>query len=319
MENYIHLSAETPTLFCVEGQNLGTSQSNQDYITIVSDQQNLNIACYPLNDTETKIPQMLNLNFLGNTLFANNEFAQSYLLANNHFKVCISLPTAIIFRPNVLQKNISFDTIQLSLFDGTMQYVLIQNNNKNYKITLNKHIKKASFQVFGQYYALLGKTGILDYVLIFDQLGNTIFEESNDKIELKSNTILTLQKMHDIARHGYVCTYTIDNNLLKTKEQYSVYLDEHPYYAQNQYTIGLAFLEAVNIGNIDLARYYLSDQLNSILSTEQITGYFGNYLEFEPNFLTNANNTIFFMYPDNIVKLYTFKVQYNKIVDITTD
>ena len=44
-----------------------------------------------------------------------------------------------------------------------------------------------------------------------------------------------------------------------------------------------------------------------------------DYLEFEPNFLTNANNSIFFMYENNIAKLYNFEVKNDKIVDITTE
>ena len=319
MENYIHLSAETPTQFYVEAQNLGTSQHSQDYVTVVTDQQQLDVTCFSLDTNSVAVPLLLELKFLGNKILTNNEFTQIYQLAPQHFKVCVTLPTAVVLKPSVLQKNVNFGTMHLSLFDSTMQYIILQKEDKNYKISLNKHIKNANFQLFGQYYALVGKNNEQDFLMIFDQFGQVIFEETKDMIELKQNTILTLQKMHDIARHGYVCAYTLDDNTLKTKEQYSVYLDEYPHYAQNKHLIALAFLEAVNIGNITLARSYLCDQLNSVLSTQQITGYFGDYLEFEPNFLTNANNSIFFMYENNIAKLYNFEVKNDKIVDITTE
>ena len=176
-----------------------------------------------------------------------------------------------------------------------------------------------NFKNFNKYYALTGKCENKDYLLLLDKLGNIVFEDCADLIELNKNNISTLNKIQDIAKHGFVSIYKVEENNITLTEQYTVFLNQTPTYTKNKYCISTAFLEALNLNNLKLARYYLSDELNATLNDQQLTSFFGDYTEFEPNFLLDANNSVFFVYNSNIVKTYNFEIKENKIVDITTD
>lgn len=317
MEYFLYLCSTSPAQFFVHNTNIGQTQSTQDYISIKTDETNFFIMCYAT--TKPLLPQCANINILNNTILCTNSNIRIVKLYKNYYKIQFNLPLCITYKPSVLKKNILLNNCNLSFFDSTMQYVLISNNNGNYKITINYVIENAEFKIFNKYYALLGKVENKDYLLIFNNLGNVIFEDCTDVIELTQNTISTLNKMQDIAMHGFVSVYKFEENSITLKEQYTVFLKEKPIYTKNKFCISIAFLEAININNIKLARYYLNDELNASLTDQQLTNFFGDYLEFEPNFLTNANNSIFFVYSNNVTKLYNFIIKQDKIIDITTD
>ncbi len=318
MEYFIHLCSTMPAQFFVHNTIMGQTKTPQQYITIKTDEKYLCIMCYALTNNAC-MPQCANIVLYNNTLLCTNNNVKIIKLLSNHYKIQFTLPLCIVYKPSVLQKNILLDDANLSFFDSTMQYILIKNNNGIFKAFINQTITQPNFKNFNKYYALTGNCENKDYLLLLDKLGNIVFEDCADLIELTNNTISTLNKMQDIAKHGFVSIYKVEENNISLTEQYTVFLNQTPIYTKNKYCISTAFLEALNINNLKLARYYLSDELNATLNDQQLTSFFGDYTEFEPNFLLDANNSVFFVYNSNMVKIYNFEIKENKIVDITTD
>lgn len=318
MENYLYLTSNTPSVFVVNNIIVGNNMHNDDYIIIKTDEEFLYIQCIPINN-KNKLPSCVMLNFF-NINFAKNLNAKIIKLSNQNYKIFFNLPDCIVYHPSTLLCSTIINNLSLSFWDSTTQFLIIQNENTMQKITINYYIKEPKFINYLQYYALTGKTDNLDYVLIFDSYGNILFEEAQNIIELNKENITTLQKIKDIANHGYVSKYKINDGIVHTLEQYSVYLDERPHIAPNNMIVALAFLEAINIKNLSLARSYLCDELSSTLTDNQLTDFFGGYTEFEPNFLNNADNSLLLTYSNNLVKKYKIIVNKNgKIEDILLD
>ncbi|MBQ7603093.1 MAG: hypothetical protein IJU58_03020 [Clostridia bacterium] len=317
MENYLYISSNSPSIIIVNNTTTIDTNAQNDYITIKTDEPTLFIQCIPKTANKLNLSCIVNIE---NISFGQTENLHVYKLAQNHYKMCFELPECIVYKPTTLLCTTTLNKSTLSFFDSSMQYVLIQSTSQTYKININYQLKNVSFNTFGQYYALSAKTQNMDYVLIFDNVGNIFFEDIQNVIEITNDSIITLQKNEDIARHGFVSKYQLSNNTFRTIEQYNVYLDETPYHAPSKYCTAIAFLEALNINNIALARTYLSEDLSQKLSNQQLIQFFGNYVEFEPNFIDNANNSLLLYYENNIVKKFQISINLdNKIIDIVAD
>lgn len=317
MENYLYISSNSPSIIIVNNTTTIDTNSPSDYVIIKTDEPILFIQCIPKIINKLSLSCIINLN---NISFNQTQNLHIYKLSQNHYKICFELSKCIVYKPTTLLCTTTLNNNTLSFFDSTMQYILIQNNSQTYKININYKLSDVSFNTFGQYYALSAKTKNMDYILIFDNTGNILFEDLQNIIEITDNSIVTLQKNEDLARHGFVSKYQLTNNVFYTTEQYNVYLDETPYYAPSKYCIGIAFLEAINANNLTLARTYLSEDLSQKLSNQQLIQFFGNYVEFEPNFIENANNSLLLYYENNIVKKFQITINSNnKIIDIVAD
>ena len=317
MENYLYISSNSPSIIIVNNTTTIDTNAQNDYITIKTDEPTLFIQCIPKTANKLTLSCIVNIE---NISFGQTDNLHIYKLAQNHYKMCFELPECIVYKPTTLLCTTTLNKSTLSFFDSSMQYVLIQSTSQTYKININYQLKNVSFNTFGQYYALSAKTQNMDYVLIFDNVGNIFFEDIQNVIEITNDSIITLQKNEDIARHGFVSKYQLSNNTFRTIEQYNVYLDETPYHAPSKYCTAIAFLEALNINNIALARTYLSEDLSQKLSNQQLIQFFGNYVEFEPNFIDNANNSLLLYYENNIVKKFQISINLdNKIIDIVAD
>ena len=317
MENYLYISSNTPSIVFANNVVIGTTMQNDDYLAIKTDEHSIVLQCLPVDINKNMVANIINLDNPNLSFCTNTKILK---LSPFHYKIFFELPDCIVHKHTTLLHSTTLNNCTLSLFDSTMQFVIIKNENYTKNIYLNYHIIEPKFVTFLQYYALLGKTKNQDYILVFDEHANIMFEDVQDVIEIAQDCITTLQKICDIANHGFVSKYQLANSTLHLKEQYSVYLDEHAHMAPCVQAVGLAFVEAININNLALARSYLNVELSSALTDNKLTQFFGDYVEFEPNFLQDANNNLFFIYPNNIVKNYRFVIDKNqKITDIIVD
>lgn len=316
MENYLYISSNKPSILFVN-MSVNTMHENE-YLIVKTDENFLCLQCQAIAD-DCILPICVLIDFF-NINFLQNNNIKITKLSPQHYKIYFNFQKCITYRDKALLFETILDNCTLSFWDSTMQYVIIQNADSIQTIIINRYVNQPKIIKFGKLYALTGKTENLDFICVFDNCGNIIFEEAQDLIEIGQDNISVLQKINDIANHGYVSKYKLVDGIINLVEQYSVYLDEKPHYATNNHIVGLAFLEALNIGNLALARYYLSDELSSSLSDKQLTDFFGNYLEFEPNFLEDADNCLLLTYANNIIKKFKMPTNnFGKIVDIIID
>ena len=172
MENYLYISSNSPSIIIVNNTTTIDTNAQNDYITIKTDEPTLFIQCIPKTANKLNLSCIVNIE---NISFGQTENLHVYKLAQNHYKMCFELPECIVYKPTTLLCTTTLNKSALSFFDSSMQYVLIQSTSQTYKININYQLKNVSFNTFGQYYALSAKTQNMDYVLIFDNVGNIFF------------------------------------------------------------------------------------------------------------------------------------------------
>ena len=110
--------------------------------------------------------------------------------------------------------------------------------------------------------------------------------------------------------------YELNKNEFKLKEEYTVFLDKTPCLALDTKIIPWAFAECLNIGDLKLARKYLSEELNIMLDDDHLQNFFGNYEEIKWNRYKNIPNTLCFIDEKHQTKTYKFEIDKNKITNI---
>ena len=319
MENHFYFCADFDMQICIPNTNLTLFLQKNERGCIVCDENELCVVFTPSSPKECIAPEILCVKLINNQVLCTNACAHFYKLMQNQFKVVLNFKKLLCYTPQKLLTTTIINDLSLAFLDGTMQCIVLNNNEQSSRLFLNEQITSPHFLEFDKYYALTGKRAEQDYVLVFDKTGNTIFEGYDDKIEIVGNQINALKIVHDTAQHGFVSKYELKNNKISEVECYSVYLKQTPLHATNKYVVPVAFLEAINLDNLKLARFYLCDQLNISLKDEQLTQYFGDFLEFESNFLHDMDNSFIFYYNNGMTKLFRFVVKDNKIVDILCD
>ena len=288
-------------------------------VCLQTDEKYLNIICRPTCDNITLLPIELCVKIIGEQVLCTLGFSQLFQIDKNHYKINVTYPEVLTISPRKLILNKNLDDCSLFFFDGTIQSIIIQSSETTASINLNEKISNPSFSKFCNHFALQGKLKENDYLLVFDRLGNIIFEIYDSEIEITKNQITVMHKLYDISQHGYVVKYTLSDSVIKKTDEYCVYLNNSPIYSQNKHSICMAFLEAINVKNLKLARFYLSYELNDCLNDNQLLNFFGEYEEFEPNFLNDFDNSTFFYYKNDVCKVFKFSVKENKITDITSN
>ena len=192
-----------------------------------------------------------------------------------------------------------------------------------FRYTLKEKIQNLSCEIFrdnqNEFLFFHGKTQKnQDYLLIFCNFFCNL-EIWGDIIETSENEIKILNYQNDIARHAIIQTYSKVTQDFVLSDEYTVCLDNEPKTVCEDKLIPWAFCEAVNISNIKLARQYLSDELNTMLSDEHIKTFFGDFDEFKWNKYSLQENTICFLYGhrEKTCKKFLFEISQNKISNIS--
>lgn len=137
--------------------------------------------------------------------------------------------------------------------------------------------------------------------------------------ELTENGFKVLTDLHDIACHGLVEVFEVEEEISKVDE-YSVYLKGSPVKKFNTNVLPIYFLQCVKANDFFEAKRCLSDELKNKATNENIKNYFGNFsdiLAFNgKTYLVYHDSSYFDKFNNFFAKEFSFKIANNQIIDI---
>ena len=314
---YLHLCSEKNCTFVINNIQVGYVENINQSIDILTDEQFFTLFAYPTNENKNFIyfPFSAQLEFISNKLISKSNNIIIADLGANHYRIEI-IPFFILNQsestPPLHKKT---EEIFASL---TNKNLILQNKDYFFNYITPCALQDFNLKKISNFYVLYGINYTKqEYLLLLNNKLQFICDCIADKIEFDKNQIITLNYLNDIARHGLVTTYSLKENGFKQNEKYSVYTQNAPITPANIYTIPWAFLQAVNIKNIKLARMYLHSNLSNSLKDEHIISYFGDFVEFFKSPTQNLNViTLSYNSSPRFVKNYCFEVIENKISNI---
>ena len=281
------------------------------------------------SDDEPNISYAILLKIDGNNIEFYNSHIKIVKYPNNYYKIYLK---KLFIEKNNSENIIASNNIldcDIKIFDTYPQKITFVKNSKIYEKILKFNINEEQLYQLDYIHNWLGEVTMFEaykYLdnnkkeccVIFNTIGEILLETSNDKIEINENYITTLDALNDISNHGYVCVYKLEKNKINLEKNYTVYLNNIPKKPANDYAIIWAYLEALNIGNLKLARTFLSDELNNLLSDENIVGYFGDYCEMDKNWINDNQNIVWVIRNNKMAYGYIFEIEQQKIYNIDT-
>ena len=186
-----------------------------------------------------------------------------------------------------------------SVFNTFCTNITLQNQT----IALPKLFENAECQKNGQNTILSFDN---NYCFVFSSNNQILFNDYYNGINIKNGSIEILTNLNDIAKHSIITTITNNNISKKTVYQFS-----HPMLTNCKKIIPIAFLQALKVDNINLAKHYLTQHLSDIATKESLNSFFGDFKRID---LDGENYVLF--YPDKTHKIFSFDFSFNKISKI---
>lgn len=316
----LHLSSAMPTVFCIDGQQVGCCDSPCNYIDIVVCQEQFVLYVYPveqISKTHCSLSYSAKINCTSPKPTTNTDLITITDYGQSHY---VLFANALLV-PRITDNPPCFDTCDTYSLATINNNISVSNNQHNFHFLLKTPLKTAKMQKIGDFYAILGKNDQnLNYVMLLNQNLQLMFECWSDKIEVLENKIITLDLVHDIAQHGKVAEYSITNGNVHKEKSYFVYTQNTPSAPANQYAIPFAFLEAISLDDFSLARSYLHPTLGQTLQNNTIQHFFGDFVYATPSLAPDDLNSVALVYPGTpqFVKKYRFEISDNLIKNIDT-
>ena len=151
--------------------------------------------------------------------------------------ICIKKDVSLkdIIKENIFEKSIKFTNNQ-KLYDKYFgSYLTFERNNKNTESVFNekinffkeeKYLNGVKLTVEENYLVPVIESGVIVYIGLKDNLGNTIIVEQVDGIEtIYSNIDLLNYKLYDYVEKGELIGETINKNLILQFQKNGEYLD----------------------------------------------------------------------------------------------
>lgn len=325
MSIFLHIFCAFPALIKLNKQELGILESVEEKITVETDEEDFLLEVYPIdNSNDFKfIPFFAKIKSENKTLTSSSDYVIITDFDNGHYEINIS-PMQINL--NNSAQIVSFEhlapSVTAQLLDKGNFELNIWSENLHFNFPVSEKLIEHKLE-FSQtrnkdFVFLSGKTRKnKDYLMVICNYFCNL-EIIADKIEKTENEISSLSNLYDIANHGIVQRYELKEKGFELVDEYTVFTEGKPFLTTNRNIIPWAFMEAVNIGDIKLARQYLDDDLNRILSDEHISKYFGDYSEIVWNKYQNKPETLCLIYNGNprTTKVYEFQIKQNKIYNI---
>ena len=315
-EIFLHIHSDIPSAFCVNGEQIGFCSKPTDFISISVEKEEFVLYVYPLEQTlphTSFISYSAKINcknakpLCNNSLLTITDYGQgNFVIMCNSLK--INKPTTTTFCTSL--ENTSLTILQNNLY--------LANDKNSLSFIPKTPLKDAKLTKFQEFLIIWGKTYTnKDNILITNSNLNLIFDSIADKIEIEDNHIITLQRVNDIAMHGVVNEYQLQNEQVTHLKEYTVYTQNTPISPANTFAIPYALLEAIAIGNFSLARSYLHPSLSATLQDEHLERYFDNFIEATPAF-NHPLNVLALVYPGNprFVKNFLFDIADNRVLNI---
>ena len=330
---YIHLKADSPTLFSVNGNVVGACENPNNKISILTDQRELFLCCYPLNN---KADKSRSLSYaakltLGSNITCSSDSVTITCYPANHIEVlCHNFSVAYFSTPQKLTSLSLANGNIVTLFEDTKQTFVIENDDLLFSFTLptiltEYEITETTLQATNCV-MLRGKVSADEkaYLLVVGYVNNGyehLIDLLADKIEESPNgEVASLEMVIDIAKHGYVEKYSFDGNRFTLKDNYTVYMDSAPQLVTHPHLVPYAFMEALNVDNLKLARAYLDQTLSQSLSDAHLRTFFDDYAEVCWNAYDNRAQSLAVICGEKVrkAKIFDFTLAGNKITNITS-
>lgn len=150
--------------------------------------------------------------------------------------------------------------------------------------------------------------------IVFNSFFEPLFMFKSAVLETTENGFKVLTNLCDIAGHGIVEIFDIDDDIKKT-DQYTVYMTGQPKPNVNPKTLPIYFLECIKAKDYKQAKKCLYSNLFEKAKLEHIAEYFGNFLD-----IIIFNDKIYLEYVDSngnyFAKKYNFLLDNGKIAEI---
>ena len=258
---------------------------------------------YPINSNKYSYPFSLLLDEE-----EKNPFFKSFVYKNKKYIYLTTLPTIkneIIEELNIDNKiykiSISEDYLCFST-NGSKKTIKLLNKFDSY---LLHHENK---------YIILHLIGKVEDMWLYNFEKNQLHHLSGKKIEKIENQILISKEVHDIANHELYETYEIGESDLIKRSSKIKYFENSPQIMRNERVIPIAFLEAIQIEDFELAREYLSPELKENSSIEHFKKYFGNILNIIP-----LEDFVFAVITPEKTNILKFNIKDSYISDISLE
>lgn len=210
--------------------------------------------------------------YLSSSEFVENEIIETIELNKKEYRICIS-ETRVTFEDEKLKKSFN-----------------IENNFNSYSLSSHGNL------------IILHLIGKIETMWIYNTNTKIINYISGKKIEKFDNKLLVSSSLGDITCHEAYITYNLtDDELIKQSTKLK-FEDKDSCLVKNKKVIPIAFLEAIKIGDFDLARKYLSEPLKQT-TDEHFKSYFKNILKIIP-----VEDDVFGVMTENDLKLFKFIV-----------
>ncbi|MGN1208514.1 MAG: hypothetical protein ACI4TI_03500 [Christensenellales bacterium] len=269
------------------------SDSFQTFKLNLSDNENLTIFVEPTTKSENLIlPYNL---YIKNTNQGLNIESSSVNVLNYKNVYLIKLEKLEV----VKNMKVLLSAQNYSVFNTFCTNVTLQNNT----FALPSLFEKVESQKSGVNTIL---TFDEKYAFIFAPSGEVLFNDEYSQMNIKNNEIEILTNLADIAKHSIITT--IRNKDVSTK---TVYQLSHPKLTTSKKLIPIAFLQALKINNINLAKHYLTQHLQDIATLQSLKSFFGDYKKVE----LDGENIVLF-YDDKTHKIFSFEFYFDKISKI---
>ena len=321
------LSSLMPCVITHNGEHLTSLEQNFGAHILEIDNENAHVfSVFPIIDKQQQkklLPYTFKLAFEGASIKSNCPHAKVIHYPNNCLEIEL-LPFELheFDIPKTLCKQ------QLRSPLGDVWAVLIKDSK--YRFLISSHddnllLHTLDFEIENpqitqkklgdtNFVFLEGNVDNMSYLLAVS--AHSTFEANVEilchKIEFLENSIKTLTKCLDMARHGKVQVFGIHENLLQKTDEYLVQLSENIKIFSQAPLVPFAFFESLQVGDLKLARSYLSVELNDSISDAHLSSYFGNFIRVENNKFDDSYNTIALIYEKDtsaFAKLY--KIQFD--------
>ena len=325
MNYFLHIKPQFDCLMRCCGSEWELSKDKIKNFLLKTDEENIILLFYPVKDDRCEnnyLPFSVKYNIKSRT--SSSLYAKTTLYPDDN--VLLDIKPFYIKLPKYL--NIKSKTIAFALVAHTIYYCAystfalhIENNKKeHFDIDFDAQIQDIEFRPCGNELFAYAKT--LDgkhLVCLLSYAGSYKLEkiEIVDLLEKEQDKILTYKDLKDDAGHGERIEYSFDE-VLSTKTEL-VYNQEKPKVENNANNIPMAFLQAIKVRDLKLARSYLASTISQQLDDRHVVAYFNDFVEIGDN-LSNAANEVPLIYDENgkrIAKIYHFDMLDNKISNIT--
>ncbi len=153
-----------------------------------------------------------------------------------------------------------------------------------------------------------------EYSVVFNNHFAEIISFDSAVLEQTENGFKVLTNLYDIAGHGLVECFEIDEDIKKTDE-YSVYLNKAPKRDFNEQVLPIYFLQCIRARDFVEAKRCLSPNLQAKAKMEHLSQFFGDFINIYP-----INDKIYCEYIDafdkHFAKPFTFQISNGKIQNI---